>query len=310
VNQEDVMPGPILAAYDPFKEDRAPVDLALAAAGLTGTPVVAVAVAPTVMQTGWADPTPIETEIADVVESALDRLRADTGLETASVNGRSVPQALHELASERNARLLVVGSTNRAATGRVLPGSTAERLLHGAPCPVALAPHGYRRAAVRTVGVGFTDTADGHAALAAAHALARRAGAKLRVIAAVHASGAADAALAEGTPPLRGVTLEGHHRAEHQAAMARAVNDLPPGVEIEQELHVDDPADVLVRVSQHVDVLVCGSRGYGPVRNLLLGGVSRRVVDGAQCPVLVLPRGVEPELEEIFGPVITDGATA
>ena len=50
------MPGPILAAYDPFKEDRAPVDLALAAAELTGAPVVAVAVAPTPLQTGWADP--------------------------------------------------------------------------------------------------------------------------------------------------------------------------------------------------------------------------------------------------------------
>jgi nucleotide-binding universal stress UspA family protein len=304
------MPGPILAAYDPFKEDRGPVDLAVAAAELTGAPVVAVAVAPTVMETGWGDPTPIYQEVDQIVSSALARLRADTGVETTSASGRSVPQVLHELAAERGARMLIVGSTNRAATGRVLPGSTAERLLAGSPCPVALAPHGYERAAVRTVAVGFTDTPEGHAALAAAHALARRAGAKLRVIEAIHASGAADAAFAEGTPPLRGVTLEGHHRAEHRAAMAEAVSALPAGVEIEQELHVDDPADVLIRVSQHVDVLVCGSRGYGPLRSLLLGGVSRRVVDAAHCPVLVLPRGVEPELEDIFGPVAGDAATA
>jgi nucleotide-binding universal stress UspA family protein len=88
------------------------------------------------------------------------------------------------------------------------------------------------------------------------------------------------------------------------------VSALPSGVEIEQELHVDDPADVLLRVSQHADVLVCGSRGYGPLRSLLLGGVSRRVVDAAHCPVLVLPRGVEPELEDMFGPLVSDRATA
>jgi hypothetical protein len=54
------MPGPILVAYDPYAEDRAPVELALAAVELTGAPIVAVAVAPSVMQTAWADPTPIE----------------------------------------------------------------------------------------------------------------------------------------------------------------------------------------------------------------------------------------------------------
>jgi hypothetical protein len=42
-------------------------------------------------------------------------------------------------------------------------------------------------------------------------------------------------------------------------------------------------------VSAHVGLLVCGSRGYGPLRSVLLGGVSRRLVDGAHCPVLVLP---------------------
>ncbi len=36
--------------------------------------------------------------------------------------------------------------------------------------------------------------------------------------------------------------------------------------------------------------MVCGSRGYGPVRAVVLGGVSRALVDGAPCPVLVLPR--------------------
>ena len=78
---------------------------------------------------------------------------------------------------------------------------------------------------------------------------------------------------------------------------------LPPGVEVETTVHADDPADILLRVSEHVDMLVCGSRGYGPIRSILLGGVSRRVVDGAHCPVLVLPRGIERPLGDLLGPI-------
>jgi uncharacterized protein len=40
------------------------------------------------------------------------------------------------------------------------------------------------------------------------------------------------------------------------------------------------------------DLLVCGSRGYGSVRQVLLGGVSSRVMRTAAYPVMIMPRGV------------------
>ena len=40
-----------------------------------------------------------------------------------------------------------------------------------------------------------------------------------------------------------------------------------------------------------LDLLVIGSRGYGPVRRTLLGGVSAEVTRTSACPVLVVPRG-------------------
>jgi nucleotide-binding universal stress UspA family protein len=40
-----------------------------------------------------------------------------------------------------------------------------------------------------------------------------------------------------------------------------------------------------------VDLLVCGSRGYGPMRRVLLGGVLRKLIRRAACPVVVVPRG-------------------
>jgi nucleotide-binding universal stress UspA family protein len=36
-----------------------------------------------------------------------------------------------------------------------------------------------------------------------------------------------------------------------------------------------------------------GSRGYGPLRAVLLGGVAGRVLRDAACTVLVVPRGAE-----------------
>jgi nucleotide-binding universal stress UspA family protein len=64
------------------------------------------------------------------------------------------------------------------------------------------------------------------------------------------------------------------------------------GVEVEIDAVIGDPAEVLVDLSRHIDLLVCGSRGYGPVRGVLLGSVSRRIVREVHRPVTVLPRGV------------------
>ena len=51
-----------------------------------------------------------------------------------------------------------------------------------------------------------------------------------------------------------------------------------------------DPTDALIGESETLDLLVAGSRGYGPVRAVLLGGVSRALVRDAACPVVVSPR--------------------
>jgi nucleotide-binding universal stress UspA family protein len=295
------MPAPIIAAYEPYSEDRAPVALALAASELTGAPVIAAAVHPWTVSEGWSDPS-LSADAQEAMTASLQRLHDDLGVETRVLSDVSVPRGLHNLARELEAGLIVVGSTTRGPAGRAVTGSTAERLLHGAPCPIALAPQGYTRTRLETIAVGFVDSVEGRGALEAAHALAARAGARLRVIAAVHPSGGLDAAMADGLRPPRGYMLQGRHRSEVEAAMERAIAALPAGVEVESELHVEDPADILLRVSEHVDLLVCGSRGYGPLRSVLLGGVSRRLVNGSQCPVLVLPREARVPLEDLMSP--------
>ena len=42
-------------------------------------------------------------------------------------------------------------------------------------------------------------------------------------------------------------------------------------------------------VSRDLDLLVCGSRGGGPLRSVLLGSVTERLLRSAACPVVIVP---------------------
>jgi nucleotide-binding universal stress UspA family protein len=93
----------------------------------------------------------------------------------------------------------------------------------------------------------------------------------------------------------------GEHAVSARRAAERALEELDAhrGVEAQIESSVGDPVDVLVGLSEQVDLLVCGSRRYGPMRAVLLGAVSSRVVAEARCPVTVVPRGRESRLESL-----------
>src|SRR5829696_8011363 len=97
----------------------------------------------------------------------------------------SPAHALQEIAEQEHAGIIVVGSSHTGRLGRVLPGSTAERLLHGAPCPVTVVPLGYRTHATPThpvIGCAYRPTDAGAAALGAAEELALALSASLRVM--------------------------------------------------------------------------------------------------------------------------------
>ncbi len=48
--------------------------------------------------------------------------------------------------------------------------------------------------------------------------------------------------------------------------------------------------EVLLEQSQEVDLLMAGSRGYGPLGAVLLGGTTRQLTQAAACPLIVIPR--------------------
>ncbi len=63
---------------------------------------------------------------------------------------------------------------------------------------------------------------------------------------------------------------------------------------------IGDPERELAAETEGVDLMIAGSRGYGPHQAVLLGSVSGRLVRDASCPVLVVPRGIETPLEDLF----------
>lgn len=299
------MTKPILAGFDPVSADHAPVTFGAAAARFTGAPLILVAVSAR-QGTSAAG---LDHDLCLDASVALDRVRQELeaegiAVECREVRGMSAASALHQAAEEQDAGLLVVGSTHRGTVGRILPGSTADRLLHGAPCPVAIVPHGWQsRDGFHTIGVAYVDSEEGREALRGAHALARRAGATLRAITVVKVNPtwySETEAKAPPRPPKHMEEVEGEHRVLAEAALRREVTQFGDDVPIEAEAFVGDPAEILTTVSEHLDLLVMGSRGYGPLRAVLLGGVSRQVAAQAHCPVIVLPRGVKTPLEQLL----------
>jgi nucleotide-binding universal stress UspA family protein len=292
---------PIIATVDPHREDVAAAALGTVFARLAAAPLVLAAAYPVDLPVDNLNPAP---SLADTTDAAVTRVAArirhgsDVPLSTKAVpSSGSFARALHQLAKRERASLLVVGSSRRGPIGRVFPGAVTDRLLHGAPCPVAVAPAGLSLDDARApglIGVAFADTPDGHLALTFARSLARAARARIRIFTVAEplellTTGAADAA-------------EAARRAGRQAAeatLARGIAGVPAGHADGGRVLAGNPADALAAASEELDLLVCGSRGRGPLRTLLLGGTSHALVRKASCPVLVVPLGAHlPDLDE------------
>ena len=121
-----------------------------------------------------------------------------------------------------------------------MPGSTAERLLHGAPCPVAVTPAKLAAGwTPRHVGVGFVDVEDAHGAVRAAAAIARAGHADLVACTAVEPITRSQSAVIE---PYRADGLIDTAIGSARRALDQVLALLPSGVAATSEVVVDSPA--------------------------------------------------------------------
>lgn len=247
--------------------------------------------------------------VRDEADERLDGAREEWGTRPRTrfevTRGTSPADGLHRLAAQTEARCIVVGTSSTGPVGRLmLPGSATEQTLHGAPCAVAVAPAGYAKAEhrLRTVGVAYADTPEGHHALEVAARVAARHGASLRLLRVI------DSHVVTYTAYAGGEAL-GELR-EWVDEDVRAAADAVEGVEnVGYRVFEGDPATELARAGEDLDLLVVGSRAHGPLRRVLLGSVSSRLVRHAHCPLLVVPRSV-PAPDEQDGAATTGEAAS
>jgi nucleotide-binding universal stress UspA family protein len=225
----------------------------------------------------------------------LEAARSEADIPAALVwtGSSSVGRGLHELAERHRADLLVVGSTTRGPIGRALVGDDTRDALNGAPCAVAVAPTAYaaRPAVMGEIGVGYDGSPESEHALEVARQLASELGAKVSAFEAV-------------TRPYGG---RGAREAIDQL-VAKARERIGALGDIEPHAAYGDAAEELVLYGASVDLLIVGSRGYGPIGRLVHGSTSQRLARTARCPLLVLTRGAlapgdpnaaEPEREAV-----------
>lgn len=228
---------------------------------------------------------------ADMEQLERDVAAASEGARVDVVSGESPARVLHERAEALDAHVVVLGSTHRGALGRVVPGSTVTRLVHGSPCAVAVAPRGYADSAppdLRVIEIAFDGSPEAWQAVKEGGRLAAAAGATVRMFAVVGPPSQGALAASSGLPGVPPVAMTDYLGEEIERARESLPDGLRPDARV---LHGDVAKSLLDEAEKGVDLLVMGSRGYGPVRYALAGGVGAAIVRDCPCAVMLVPRG-------------------
>jgi nucleotide-binding universal stress UspA family protein len=292
----------LVVGYAAAKGDAAPLHLGATLARSAGQDLRVVVVVPA----PW--PTPVargsdrefETWARDQGERAvvattelLAEICPDVPASVAALPGKSEAATLIEEATRLGAEMIVVGSGSDGAWGTVVVSSTADRLLHSSPVPVAVATRGFRAAPDATVAratCAFRGDDASAQVLARTATICHQVGAALRVV----------------TFGVRGKTMyppEVHgedeilasyveHTAALQTAAVAALGDV-----------ADVPADVETAVAtgrswaealedvpwERSDVLVVGSSAASLMQRLFLGSTATKIIRASPVPVVVVP---------------------
>ena len=282
----------IAVGVDGYPEGRDAVALGAAIALVTGAELMLVTVQPdplVVLPRGmdWKslhDQT--EKTLREVRDSLAPhaRIMAETDL--------SIARALHRVVRREHRDLLVVGSSRHAPNGRVRIGKRTRQLLCHFESALAIAPRGMHakpEVRFRRIGVGYDASPEADAALATAGSIALAAKAELHVRAVVD----------DRVPVLLRSALSGLVSTEWRDAVQEETRRLyeqalavaqQTGATVHTEVLCGRPADALLALSGEVDLLVIGSRRWGPAARVLLGSTGEALLHDAACPVLAVPR--------------------
>ena len=173
----------------------------------------------------------------------------------------------------------MVGSSRRGLVGRVLIGDDTHAALNGAPCAIAIAPAGYAElpVAIREV-VCYNGSPESQHAVAVARRVAAEHDARLSAFEAVSLP---TYAFIGGPAPIDGAIEDLVDDARERIAALGGV---------EPHAVYGSPVEELTLYSASLDLLILGSRDYGPIGRLMHGSTCGQLARTARCPLLVLTR--------------------
>lgn len=258
----------------------------------------------------WPHYAPAPPELGESLEKgAAERLAAEAEkLTTADVAVTTrleigIPsQVILETARELSPGLLVIGTRGLSGLSHLLLGSTAERVVQKADCPV-LTVHpedGAPPRPIETVLVPTDFSDDAKVAIETARRLLRGQGIRTRAkLVLVHAYALPIEYTAYGPIPTSVHYLE-NTGAEAQAALEEAADELRgEGLTVEAVTREGYPPEVIVTEAERAgaDLIAMGTHGRTGLAHLLLGSTAERVVQRAGCPVMTVRREAEADEE-------------
>lgn len=279
----------IVIAYDATDGGRDAVALGAELAERFGSRVVVASIAPEPYARSVvpALPSDMVIRMAEEARDEAHEVAKEIGAEVEVRASLSPARGLHRVVEDLEADLLVIGSTG-AESGRVHGGHVARTLMSGGPSAVAVAPLGWREGGRKLdrIGVALDGSREAEEALRLGVGLAQ--GGSLRVIA---VADPLDGMLARAAMLDREQLTQIAEQVAHEH-LEEALTQLPDESTVpERSLPVGDPVEELRKESDGgLDLLLLGSRSYGPVRRTLLGSVTSDLVADAGCPLLVAPR--------------------
>lgn len=203
-------------------------------------------------------------------------------------------QAILEATRKAGADLIVIGTRGLSGIRHLLLGSTAERVVQHAECPVLTVHPGDidKHRAVGTVLVPTDFSHDAEVALQAARELLPKQAPEARMIL-LHAYHLPFEYTAYGTIPtslnyLQDVEGEALEKLRQKAAELEEED-----FDVEVLAKEGYPPDVIVDQAEEsgADLIVMGNKGRSGLAHLLLGSTTERVVQHAGCPVLTVRCG-------------------
>ncbi|MEX2471082.1 MAG: universal stress protein [Gemmatimonadota bacterium] len=230
-------------------------------------------------------------QIRAEVGERLAKLRSDFGADRVEVRfaDGSTGVELVKLAEELGADAISIGADREGIAGGLM-GSTVSSVIGRATVPVLIA-HDVPDHPPRRILVAVDETEGARRVLAWAGALAERFDANGTVVTAIEPPGIpVNQTLFSSEEEYREARNDVVDRARERVRATMEEASVDPA-RFTAEARYGRPEQEIISVARDLgaDLIVLGTRGFTHGQALMVGSVSRRVIEASECPVFVVP---------------------